>query len=168
MSLAVAMSLIYSLTMSKQRHDLTQAHVSVLSVKAFMKSNLIDNILKLECADGKSMPYFGYIQVELKSTALPVECIHNCILLVVPGTEYNTNVPILLGTNVLVEFLNTCKESLGDKFLQSANLHTPWYVAFRCLVVRERGLKKNKNRLAVIRNAEVNSITIPANSTVTV
>ena len=128
----------------------------------------LDNILKLECADGKTMPYFGYIQVELQSAEFPVECVHNCILLVVPDTEYNTNVPILLGTNVLVDFLNTCKESLGDKFLQSANLHTPWYLAFRCLVVRKRELKKNKNRLAVIRSAEVNSITIPANSTVTI
>ena len=85
-----------------------------------------------------------------------------------PDTEYNLNVPLLLGTNVLVEFLNDCKIELGEKFLQTANLHTPWYLVFRCTVIREKELKKNKQRLAVIRSAELDNVSIPPNSTVTI
>ena len=114
------------------------------------------------------MPYFGYIQAELQSIDFPTDYVQSCILLVIPDTVYNTNVPVLLGTNVLVEFLNNCKENLGINFLQKVNLHTPWYLAFRCMVVREKKLKKNKYRLAVIRSAENNILTIPANSSVTI
>ena len=35
-------------------------------------------------------------------------------------------------------------------------------------MIRERELKKSKNRLAIIRSAELNTITIPANSSVTI
>lgn len=128
----------------------------------------LDNFLKLECADGQTMPYSGYIQVDLQSVGLPNEHVQSCILLVVKDTEYNSTVPILLGTNVLTEFLKYCKEEVGDNYLQKAALHTPWYLAFRCISVREKELKKNKNRLALIKSAESKNITIPANSTVTI
>lgn len=98
----------------------------------------------------------------------PTEYVQSSILFVVPDTEYNSNVPLLLGTNVLTEFLNSCKYELGDNFLHRAELHTPWYLAFRCLVVRDKELKKNKHRLAVIKSAERENISVPANSTVTI
>ena len=45
-----------------------------------------------------------------------------------PDTEYNLNVLLLLGTDVLVEFLNDCKIEFGEKILQTANLHAPtWH-----------------------------------------
>ena len=152
----------------------TGSCVSTIS-KAFYENNFkdlelmpLDNILKLECADGQSLPYFGYIQVDLQSVDFPTKHVQSSILLVVPDTEYNSNVPLLLGTNVLTEFLNSCKYELGDNFLHHAELHTPWYLAFRCLVVRDKELKKNKHRLAVIKSAERENITVPANSTVTI
>ena len=114
------------------------------------------------------MPYFGYIQADLQSVDFITDYVQSCILLVVPDTDYNTNIPVLLGNNVLLEFLNNCKENLGVNFLQNADLHTPWYLAFRRMVVREKELKKNKNRLALVRSAEIKNITIPANSTVTI
>ena len=128
----------------------------------------LNSLLKLECADGSSMPYFGYIQVKIQSLGIPNKHIQDSILLVVPDTDYNKNVPILIGTNVLAEFLRNCKETLGVNFLQNAALHTCWYLAFRCMVIRERELKRNKNRLAIIRSAETQNITIPANSTRTI
>ena len=127
----------------------------------------LHNILKQECADGQSLPYFGYIQADLQSVDFPTDYVQSCILLGVPDTVYNTNVPVLLGTNVLVEFLNNCKEHLGVNFLQNANLHTPCFLAFRCMVVTEKELK-NKNKLALVRSAEIKNITIPANSTITI
>ena len=67
----------------------------------------------------------------------------------------------------LMNFLISCKTDLGDNFLQTSNLHTPWYLAFRCIVVSEKELKRNKQRLAIIRSAESENVSIPANSTVT-
>ena len=39
-----------------------------------------------------------------------------------------------------------------------------WYLILRCIVLREKELKKNKNRLALVKNAEPNKITIPLNT----
>ena len=146
-------------TVSKSFYDKHLSHLELLP---------LNSILKLECADGQSLPYFGYIQADLQSVNFPTEHVQTSILLVVPDTEYNLNVPLLLGTNVLVEFLNDCKIELGENFLQTANLYTPWYLAFRCIVIRQKELKKNKQRLAVIRSAELDNVSIPPNSTVTI
>ena len=102
----------------------------------------LNSILKLECAYRQSLPYFGYFQSDLQSVNFPSEHVQTFILLVLPGTEYNSNVPLLLGANVLLEFLNNCKIDLEENVLQTANLHTPWYLAFRCIVIRETELKK--------------------------
>ena len=75
----------------------------------------------------------GYIQID---KGVPDGETHACILLVVPDTDYNKTVPILLETNVLSEFLDKCKGKIGVNFLQKAALHTSWYLAFRCLSVR--------------------------------
>lgn len=128
----------------------------------------LNDILKLECADGNFMPYSGYIQVQISAVGIPSDHVQDCIFLVVPDTEYNKDVPLLIGTNILAEFLGHCKSKLGDNFLQNSALHTSWYLAFRCMVLRERELKKSKNRLALIRSAESRHITIPANSSVTI
>jgi len=69
---------------------------------------------------------------------------HECLLLVVADKEYNNKVPILLGTNVISYFLNDCKEKAGEQFLQRANLHVPWFLAFRCLHIRK---KRNEKEL---------------------
>ncbi|MCG8048820.1 MAG: DDE-type integrase/transposase/recombinase, partial [Candidatus Thiodiazotropha taylori] len=128
----------------------------------------MNDILKLECADGNSMPYSGYIQVQLSSGGIPSDHIQDCLFLVVPDTDYNKTVPLIIGTNVLEVLLHHCKSELGENFLQNSALHTCWYLAFRCLVIRERELKKNKNKLALIRSAESRSITIPPNSSITI
>lgn len=128
----------------------------------------LNELLRLECADGSTMPYLGYIQVRIQSVGIPTNHVQDSLLLVVPDTDYNKKIPVLIGTNVLAEFLNNCKETLGVNFLQNAALHTCWYLAFRCMVIRERELKKNKNRLAIVRSAESQNISIPANSSVTI
>ena len=128
----------------------------------------LNNLLRLEYADGSTMPYLGYIEVKLQAQGIPTNHVQDSILLVVPDTDYNKNVPILIGTNILEEFLSNCKQTIGDNFLQNAALHTCWYLAFRCMVIRERELKRNKNRLAIVRSAEPQNISIPANCSVTI
>ena len=93
----------------------TGSCVSTIS-KAFYENNFkhlrlmpLDNILKLEYADGQSLPYFGYIQVDLQSVDFPTIHVRSSILLVVFD---NSNVLLLLGTNVLTEVLNSCKYEL--------------------------------------------------------
>ena len=51
-----------------------------------------------------------FVQVTLKAPGVPNTDRHECLLLVVAETEYNNTVPILLGTNVISDFLNNCKE----------------------------------------------------------
>ena len=76
--------------------------------------------------------------------------------------------PILLGTNVLEEFLANCSDIEGDNFLQIIALFTPCYLAFRCITVGKRELKRHTNYKALVRCAESACVTIPANITVTV
>ena len=45
---------------------------------------------------------------------------------------------------------------------------TSWYLAFRSIVIRERELRRNKNRLVLIRSAEKKHITILPNSSITI
>ena len=125
-------------TIGKSFYDKHLSHLELLP---------LDSILKLKCADRQSLHYFGCIHVDIQSVNFPTEHVQSSILLVVPDTEYNSNVPLLLGTNVLNDFLNSCKTDLGDNFLQTSNLHTPY-----------------KQRLAIIRSAESENVSIPANS----
>lgn len=46
-----------------------------------------------------------------------------------------------------------CKTNFGPQFHQKAELYTPWYLSFRCLVFRERELKKSKNKVVIVRYA---------------
>ena len=77
----------------------------------------------------------------------------HCILLVVPDTKYSSKTPLILGTNILEEFLQGCEKSFGVKFLQKADLHTPWYLCFRAITLRRKALARNHNRIAIIRSA---------------
>jgi hypothetical protein len=129
----------------------------------------LNHILHIECADGEEMPYLGYITVDLE---LPGTSTSNrpqhCLLLVVPDSTYNRNVPLLIGTNVLKVAMNDVKQRFGVRILQEAELFTPWYLTFRCLLLREKELYKRSYKLAVIKCVEKKSIRIPPNRDVTI
>ena len=67
-----------------------------------------------------------------------------------------------------MEFMKTCKEQVGEKYLQDSALFTPWYLTFRCLTIREKTLQKNNNRLAVVRCATQQRILIKPNTSVSI
>lgn len=46
-------------------------------------------------------------------------------------------------------------------FLHNKQLTTPWYLTFRTIPLKEIQLSKNKNRLALLRSAELQIITPP-------
>ncbi|XP_076083902.1 uncharacterized protein LOC143054750 [Mytilus galloprovincialis] len=124
----------------------------------------LDLIIKIECADGKDMPYLGYItaSIELPGAATNGSR-HRCLFLVVPDSNYNREVPLLLGTNILKEIMEDVKLRFGSKFLQDVNLHTNWYFTFRCLLLREKELQKRSNRLGLVKSAEGKTIKILPN-----
>ena len=103
----------------------------------------VEAILKLECADGSSMPYSGNVTLEIISAGIPSDNIQERIFLVVPEMDYNKTEPLIIGTNIPDELLLHCKSKIGENFLQNAALHTSWYLEFRSIVFRERGLRRN-------------------------
>ena len=69
----------------------------------------VSDILNVECADGKNLPYMGYIKCTLVSSGIS-ECFEQfCLILVVPDTNYNLQVPVVIGTNILDEILKDSK-----------------------------------------------------------
>ena len=128
-------------------------------------------MLNIECADGNQLPYEGYVELDLqlmnKSETTNRDCtLSNCIFLVVPDSRYNSVVPVLIGTNILASYIDTLENSYGDNYLQTAQLYTPVYMALRCLTLRERKLRKQNNRIAIIKSAETERILIEPNSEV--
>jgi len=125
----------------------------------------LDTLLDIECADGQQLPYLGYIEVEL---TVPGDLRkHPCILLVTSDSRYNHDVPLLLGTNILIDILSMVKQDYGERFLQVCRLTTPWYFTLRCLTLQEKELQKNSNRLGIIRSGETSNIIVPPNSYIT-
>lgn len=139
-------------------------HLSHLEVKS------LDSILKIECADGQDLPYEGYIEATLTLEGTGLRTASNSIIsgifLVVPDGPYNSSVPVLIGTNLMTVLMDRVQQEYGRTFLQSAKLVTPLYLAFRCMVLRERELEKHGYRLAIVRCAAEKPVIIRPNSEV--
>ena len=151
----------------------TGASISTVS-EAFHREKLshlpiqhLQDFLHIECDDGESLPYSGYIAADNTARGVGLGEKHSqpCLLLVVPDSRYNAKVPVLLGTNILEQFLDMSREKIGHRFLRAAKLHTPWYLSFRCMVLREKELARRKNRLEIVKSAENRNIIVQPNST---
>ena len=129
----------------------------------------LSHILHIECADGQPMPYLGYIEADMELHGISdSKSNYPGIFLVVPNSDYNRNVPILIGTNIMSGIIDDIKSKVGPRYLQVANLFTPWFLAFRCMTLRDKDLERKNNRLAIVKSAESHPITIPANSEVVI
>ena len=127
----------------------------------FIEMRHLNQILDIECAGGTQLPYDGYIEADIKTPGNSNKTIRN-IMLVVPDTQYNQHIPVLLGTNVLQLAIEHLKDEHGARYLQTASLTTPWFTTLRCLTLREKELKKNDDRLAVVKTSC--RVTLPPNS----
>ena len=152
----------------------TDSSVSTIS-QTFFEQNLahlelhdIGNLLKVECADGQSLPYSGYVKVDSNVPLSGKNFIGPCLLLVVPETYYSASTPVLLGTNFLTKVMKDGSQQFGTNFLQRSDQQSSWYLALRCVALRERQLTRHCNRIAIVRSAEKNRITIRPNEQVTV
>ena len=125
----------------------------------------ITSLLDIECAGGTQLPYSGYIESNISTPG--VNNYSTYVLLIIPDSNYNQQIPLLIGTNILDSMLCDLQNQHGERFLQNANLKTPWYLTFRCITLREKELSKNQNRLALVKSLEPHKITtsIPPNTT---
>jgi transposase InsO family protein len=130
----------------------------------------LSQVMTIECADGQPLPYDGYVELDIESFGSDCEIDHlnNGIFLVIPDSRYNSEVPLLIGTNILSIFMGRTQERYGVRFLQVAKLQTPIYLAYRCMLLRDRELEKNNNRLALVKSAEHGRITIMPNTEVVI
>jgi hypothetical protein len=82
--------------------------------------------------------------------------------------QFFESTPVLLGTNFIAKVGSKRQTpERGSQYLQQISGQSAWYMALRCLTVRERQLKKNHHRIAVVRSAESVKKTVQPNETVT-
>lgn len=150
----------------------TGSGISTISEK-FYRENLqhrelqsLYDMLQIECANGESLPYLGFVEVDFESDGIPIKNAQTSIFLIVPDTTYNLKTPILVGTNILRHLIGSCRENFGERFVQTAALYTPWFLAFRSMAYQEKTMKRNNNRLAIVRSAENSKIIIKPNSNI--
>ena len=95
LSLVDTGSQISSLAFSKFQSDFSDLTLHDLST-----------LLKIESVAGDSLPYHGYIECTITIPVTDSICISDTIpVLIVPDTKYNSQVPLLLGTNILCKLL---------------------------------------------------------------
>jgi len=141
-------------------HSFYREHISDVQLQT------IDDLVNIECADGKQLPYLGYVEVELSiAEGLPNANTVSSLFLVTPDTVFSERTPAIIGTNILKELLKDCKDTFGPQYLQRASLHTPWYLSFRCMAIRERKLHQSKGRLGVVKCALLQKVTLHPNET---
>jgi hypothetical protein len=76
-----------------------------------IKLKTIEDILDIECAGGSQLPYSGYIEVNI-NTPGSTNNFNTYLVLVVPDSNYNRHIPLLIGTNILNTILQEERQQL--------------------------------------------------------
>ena len=131
----------------------TGSTVSTLSETLYKSLNVpihsLDSmLLNVEGATGHLLPYLGYVDVAINIPSLEMNNEH-CLLLVVPDTSYNSDVPVIIGTNILYPL----KTNVDHKVISLSD-NTPWNRAFQCLALQDRQLSRNEGMLALLKSAK--------------
>ena len=137
----------------------TGANVSTVN-EEFVREKLphievqpMKELINVECADGQYLPYIGYIcvNIHLPGMGLGPNVSYPCMMLVTPPSGTHK---ILLGTNFLEPLLAETRKIKGPKFLQDTSFTTPWYLAFRCLTIRDQELRRRNYKLGTVRSLQ--------------
>ena len=128
--------------------------------ETFYKQNLsecelhsLEDLLQVEAANGQPLPFLGYIEAELFVPSISPQS-ETFLFLVVPDTNFNQKVPVLLGTNALCPLMEKCKATHGIQFLQRAGIGTSWELAFRCIATQDKNLNKENGVLAQVKSID--------------
>jgi hypothetical protein len=111
---------------------------------------LKDFNIDIICANGQTIPYLGYIEVLIGlSDCHGIELY--APILIVPATEYNENVPAIIGTNLIREFANLCSRN-------SSEVSPEWKSAFISLQCSKVGTVKSTRKIK-LHPMEVKTVT---------
>lgn len=120
----------------------TGSQVSVIS-QSFYRHHFYKDMkplgnLDVECANGNSLTYLGYITAAVDLPGAATNRPLLCSMLVTPDSGYNLSVPILLGTNVLQKAMDGVNIKFGHRFIKEASIQTPWRLSYTCMLLREK------------------------------
>jgi transposase InsO family protein len=109
----------------------TGSNITTIS-NALMKDHLpnvpirqLDDLLTVHAAGGGLVNYLGYVEVDITVDNLS----YRVLALVVPGDSYSSDVPVILGTNIIRLFAGDCKYEADDR--------PAWKMAFRAMRILE-------------------------------
>ncbi|KAK7893154.1 hypothetical protein WMY93_022306 [Mugilogobius chulae] len=117
----------------------------------------IHNLLEVEGAGGQAVPYLGYVEVRLTfpedvtgtEEQMPV------LALIVPEYEFNVKVPVLIGTNVLLQLYQRGINHDKSKFLKRSD-------SFAVLLQHVARVHKTETKACPVKLHGEKPITIPA------
>ena len=120
----------------------TGSQVSVIS-QSFYKQHFYKAMkplgdLDVECANGNTLAYLGYITTAVDLPGAATNRPLLCSMLVAPDSGYNLSVPILLGTNVLQKAMDGVNIKFDHRFIKEANIQAPWHLPYTCMLLREK------------------------------
>ena len=139
-------------TVTKSFFDQHLSHLPLIS---------LDNVLNVEVAGGNLLAYHGYVTVRVVPHGLDGAAITEGAMLVVDDTTYGKSTPVILGTNILQRIMT----AIGNE--KRRLLSPAWHMASRTVSLQSRRLRRNKGRIAWVRNHNAKVI-IPANGSVTI
>ncbi|KAJ8028616.1 hypothetical protein HOLleu_30909 [Holothuria leucospilota] len=126
------------------------------------KAKPLDDLLRIEGAGGQDVPFLGYKEVKIafpSGTNATDTREHDVVVLVVPSTEFNKKVPLIIGTNLIEECRSQCKEIYGAQFLCQSSISEPWRLAYKYLNEVDR-ISSKGGRLGCVRAHLKNAIAI--------
>jgi transposase InsO family protein len=109
-------------TLSEQFYHANLAHLPV---------NSIETLVDIKCANGQSLPYLGYIEVEITPRQdLNSMHAHSALVIIVPHTEYHNKVPLVIGTNFIQPYEEACRTAAS---LAGTDVFSTWATAFNAV-----------------------------------
>ena len=154
----------------------TGSQVTSIS-ESFFKQHLsgrviqsVHKLLKVVGVTGREVPFLGYISVNLKfpSGESGVKTGHEILALIVPDTEYNRRVPLVVGTNVMRRFKDECCHGALDQYLQRTTLSSAWKRAYRHAQHQEHFSSQCDSGRNSVKSTSRRPIAIEAHQTVVV
>ena len=138
-------------TLSKSFYDRYLQNVPLCS---------LDNLIKVEGANGLPVPYLGYVEVSIRLPgSLPSSQEVAAPVLVVPDTLYNKKVPFCVGTNVIQACIDIGQSDFGDDFVVHRNLNSIWKAVYACM--QTPVVSNIEGRIGFARNASKRAVRIP-------
>ena len=113
------------------------AQVSSISKTAVEKLGFLQTLLELEGAHGGEVPYLGYTELQLQIPGV-TDFTQDVLMLVVPDTNYNSMVPVTIGTLHIDMILESATKVELDK------LSKQWKCTWGCIL--ESGIPTDEDK----------------------